>query len=61
MFQNNNKNIDRLSPDTFIRYQGREIIKNIEAFKAVQPANVNTRIYCNRVIEIVIEGLELQH
>ena len=51
----------RLSPDTVIRYQGGEIIKNIKAFNAVQSANVSARIYNNRVMEIVIEGLELRH
>ncbi|GBD97640.1 MAG TPA: hypothetical protein ENG83_05060 [Nitrospirae bacterium] len=51
----------KLSPDIVIRYQGGEIIKNTKAFKAAQSANVSARIYGDRVIEIVIEGLELRH
>ncbi|HDH04302.1 MAG TPA: hypothetical protein ENH01_01115 [Nitrospirae bacterium] len=61
MFRNNNKNLNRLFPDTVIRYQGGEIIRNSKAFKAAQSANVSARISGNRVIEIVIEGLELRH
>ena len=51
----------RLSPDTVIRYQGGEIIKNIKAFKASQSTNVSARIHGSSVMEIVIEGLELRY